>query len=345
MGGGQIATGSLRPARNAFALAGPRHHIFSVGTASFPDSCQAVHFVFNQMIVAMLPVIPKGIIRKVSMRYIAGDKLPDAINTAARLDREEKAWSTIDVLGEFVKERSVAIKSKTESLDVLAAIHTQGLQAAAGLSLKPTSLGLGIDEGFGTDNIREVVARGRDLGIFVNIDMENSPYTDATLRAYRQLRDEGFTNVGLVIQAMLRRSEQDVRSLIGYRPVVRLCKGIYKEAHAIAFTDREEVRANYRKLLRLMVDNNFYPAIATHDDPLIDDARALIRERGLKPDQYEFQMLLGVRENVRRRILGEGHHLRVYVPFGEDWYGYSTRRLKENPEMAGMIAKAVLLGR
>jgi len=301
--------------------------------------------MFNQMIVSMLPVVPKGIIRKVSMRYIAGDKLADAIGTAARLDQQEKAWSTIDVLGEFVEERSVALRSKAESLQVLEAINERNLKAAAGLSLKPTSLGLGIDADFGLDNIREVVARGRDLGIFVNIDMENSPYTDATLRAYRKLRDEGYTNVGVVIQAMLHRSEQDVRALLDYQPVVRLCKGIYREARAIAFTDREDVRANYRKLLRMMLDGGFYPAIATHDDPLIDDARALIRERGLKPDQYEFQMLLGVREGVRRRLLAEGHHLRVYVPFGEDWYGYATRRLKENPEMAGMIAKAVLLGR
>jgi proline dehydrogenase len=304
-----------------------------------------VRLVFNKMIVTMLPMVPKGIIRKVSMRYIAGDKLADAIGTAARLEQQEKAWSTIDVLGEFVQERSVALKSKAESLEVLEAINARQLKAAAGLSLKPTSLGLGIDADFGTDNIREVVARGRDLGIFVNIDMENSPYTDATLRAFRTLREEGYTNVGVVIQAMLHRSEADVRALAEYKPVVRLCKGIYKEARTIAFTDREEVRANYRKLLRMMVDGGFYPAIATHDDPLIDDARALIKERGLRPDQYEFQMLLGVRENVRRRILADGHHLRVYVPFGSDWYGYSTRRLKENPEMAGMIAKAVLLGR
>ncbi len=300
--------------------------------------------MFNRMIVAMLPVVPKAIIRKVSRRYIAGDKLPDAIDTAARLSQQEGAWSTIDVLGEFVQERSVALKSKAESLDVLDAINAQKLHGAAGLSLKPTSLGLGIDEDFGTDNIREVVARGRDLGVFVNIDMENSPYTDATLRAFRKLREEGFTNVGVVIQAMLRRSEDDVRSLVEYKPTVRLCKGIYKEARTIAFTDREEVRAHYRKLLRIMVDGGFHPALATHDDALIDDARALIAERGLAKDQYEFQMLLGVRENVRRRILADGHHLRVYVPFGEDWYGYSTRRLKENPEMAGMIAKAVLLG-
>ena len=301
--------------------------------------------MFNQMIVSMLPVIPRSIIHRVSRRYIAGDRLQDAIDTAARLEQQEKAWSTIDVLGEFVQDRAVALKGKVESLAVLDAIKIHGQQGAAGLSLKPTSLGLGIDEDFGTDNIREVVARGRELGVFVNIDMENSPYTDATLRAFRTLREEGFENVGVVIQAMLHRSEQDVRSLIGYRPVVRLCKGIYKEARTIAFTDREEVRDNYRKLLRLMLDNNFHPAIATHDDPLLDDARALIKERGLGADQYEFQMLLGVREGVRRKILADGHHLRVYVPFGEDWYGYSSRRLTENPEMAGMIAKAVLLGR
>lgn len=301
--------------------------------------------MFNRMIVTMLPVVPKGIIRRVSRRYIAGDTLDDAIATASRLEQQEKAWSTIDVLGEFVTERAVALKSKAESLAVIDAIAARGLTGAAGLSLKPTSLGLGIEAGFGLDNIREVVARGRDQGVFVNIDMENSPYTDATLLAFRKLREEGFTNVGVVIQAMLHRSEQDVLALAEYRPVVRLCKGIYKESRAIAFTDREEVRANYRKLLRLMLDRGFHPAIATHDDPLIEDAQRQIRERGLKNDQYEFQMLLGVRENVRRRLLGEGHHLRVYVPFGEDWYGYSTRRLKENPEMAGMIAKAVLFGK
>ena len=301
--------------------------------------------MFNRMIVTMLPVVPKGIIRRVSRRYIAGDTLDDAITTASRLEQQEKAWSTIDVLGEFVTERAVALRSKAESLAVIDAIATRGLHGAAGLSLKPTSLGLGIDAGFGLDNIREVVARGRDKGVFVNIDMENSPYTDATLLAFRKLREEGFTNVGVVIQAMLHRSESDVLALAEYKPVVRLCKGIYKESRSIAFTDREEVRANYRKLLRLMLDRGFYPAIATHDDPLLEDAQGQIRERGLKNDQYEFQMLLGVRENVRRRLLGDGHHLRVYVPFGEDWYGYSTRRLKENPEMAGMIAKAVLFGK
>jgi proline dehydrogenase len=304
---------------------------------------QAVTTVFNKMIVAMMPMVPKSIIRQISRRYIAGDVLQDAIDTTVRLHREEGAWSTIDVLGEFVEDRGRALKEKNASLAVLQAIDSHQLKHVAGLSLKPTSLGLGIDPAFGTDNIREVVTRGRDLGIVVNIDMENTPYTDATLAVYRRLREEGFTNVALVIQAMLRRSERDVRDLFEYRPTVRLCKGIYREARTVAFVDREEVRANYRKLLRLMLEGGFYPAIATHDDPLIADARALIKERGLRPDQYEFQMLLGVKEQVRRRILADGHQLRVYVPFGEDWYGYSTRRLKENPEMAGMIAKAVLL--
>jgi proline dehydrogenase len=282
-------------------------------------------------------------IPQISRRYIAGDLLQDAIDTTVRLHREEGAWTTIDVLGEFVQDRARALKEKAASHAVLDAIDAHRLQHAAGLSIKPTSLGLGIDPAFATENIRELVARCRDLGIVVNIDMENTPYTDATLAVYRRLREDGFTNVGLVIQAMLRRSEQDVRDLLEYKPVIRICKGIYKEARSVAFTDRDEVRANYRKLLRLVLDGGFYPAIATHDDPLIADAYALIKERGLRPDQYEFQMLLGVKENVRRRILADGHHLRVYVPFGEEWYGYSTRRLKENPEMAGMIAKAVLL--
>jgi proline dehydrogenase len=299
--------------------------------------------MLSRMIVTMLPVVPKVVIRQISRRYIAGDLLQNAIDTTVRLHREEGAWATIDVLGEFVQDRARALKEKDASLAVLQAIDAHKLKHAAGLSLKPTSLGLGIDPAFGTENIREVVTRGRDLGIVVNLDMENTPYTDGTLAVYRRLREDGFTNVGVVIQAKLRRSEQDLRGLCEYRPLVRLCKGIYKEARAVAFTDREEVRANYRRLLRLLLDGGGFPAIATHDDPLVADACALIKERGLRPDQYEFQMLLGVRENVRRRLLADGHRLRVYVPFGEDWYGYSTRRLKENPEMAGMIAKAVLL--
>jgi proline dehydrogenase len=239
----------------------------------------------------------------------------------------------------------MALQEKKDSKAVLDAIEGNSLIGTAGLSIKPTSLGLGLDYDFAYKNIHELATKARDLGIYMRIDMENTPYTDDTLKVYRQLRDEGFDRVGIVFQAMLRRTEQDIKDLMDYRPSIRLCKGIYKEAVDVAWQGKEEVRDNFKSLLRLIVENDMYCAIATHDDPLIDDAMKLIAERGMTSDHYEFQMLLGVRPDRRRDILAAGHGLRVYVPFGEDWYGYSSRRLKENPEMAGMIAKAVLLGR
>lgn len=299
--------------------------------------------MLNNLIVAMMPLVPRGIIRRISSRYIAGDHLEDAVRVTRQLNSEEGAWTTIDVLGEFVENRDRALKEKAESGRVLAAIDSNGLHKMANLSIKPTSLGLGIDEDFAFANISELAQRARGFGLFMRLDMENTPYTDKTLRLYRRLREDGFDNVGIVLQAMLHRCEQDVRDLREYRPSVRLCKGIYREPRHLAWAGRQEVRDSYKRLLRLIVESGMYCGIATHDDPLLADAREVIKAHGLASDQYEFQMLLGVRENVRRQILAEGHHLRVYVPFGEDWYGYSTRRLKENPAMAGMIAKAVLL--
>lgn len=299
--------------------------------------------MFNNLIVACLPLIPRPIVHRISSRYIAGDELSDAIATVRQLHGEEGAWSTIDVLGEFVESREQALADKVASAAVLDAIAASDLLGVAGLSIKPTSLGLGIDVEFAFENIRELALKARDLGIFMRIDMENSPHTDGTLAVYRRLRDEGIDNIGIVLQSMLRRSEQDVRDLVGYRPSIRLCKGIYREPPSEAFQDREEVRDSFKRILRLMVENGMYAAIATHDDPLIADACEVIAAHGLDRDRYEFQMLLGVKERMRREIRAAGHHLRVYVPFGEDWYGYASRRLKENPAMAGMIAKAVLL--
>jgi proline dehydrogenase len=297
--------------------------------------------MFNKLIVACMPLVPRPIIHKISMRYIAGDHLADAIATTRQLNGEEGAWTTIDVLGEFVSDRGRALKEKADSASVLDAIAANDLRGVAGLSIKPTSLGLSLDEDFAYDNIRELALKARDLGIFMRIDMENTPYTDKTLKVYRKLRDEGVDNVGVVLQSMLRRTEQDVRDLLEYRPSIRLCKGIYKEPHEVAWTGREEIRDSFKRLLRLILENGLYCGIATHDDPLIDDAREVIRANGLTPDQYEFQMLLGVKERTRRELLQQGHHLRVYVPFGEDWYGYSTRRLKENPAMVSHLVKAL----
>lgn len=299
--------------------------------------------MLNNLIVAVMPLVPRPIIRKISSRYIAGDGLEDAIRVTQDLHREEGAWTTIDVLGEFVDDRERALKEKAESAQVLDAIDRHGLLGVANLSIKPTSLGLGVDLEFAYANIRELAGRARDYGLFMRLDMENTPYTDKTLQVYRRLRDEGFDNVGIVLQSMLHRCEQDVRDLMDYRPSIRLCKGIYREPRHLAWTGRGEIRDSFKRLLRLILENGMYCGIATHDDPLLEDAHEVIKEFGLTPDQYEFQMLLGVREGVRRSILAEGHHLRVYVPYGEDWYGYATRRLKENPAMAGVIAKAVLL--
>jgi proline dehydrogenase len=300
--------------------------------------------MFNKLVVACLPLVPRPIIRKISSRYIAGDHLGDAIATARRLQADEGAHATIDVLGEFVDSRERALKECADSHAVLDAIAANDLRATAGLSIKPTSLGLSLDEDFGFENIKGLAEKARDLGVFMRIDMENTPYTDATLRVYRRLREDGFDRVGIVLQAMLHRTEQDLRDHLEYRPSVRLCKGIYREDRDVAWHGRDEIRDSFKRLLRIMAEHGLFCAIATHDDPLIEDAYDVIAAHGLGADDYEFQMLLGVKEKMRRQILAAGHRLRVYVPFGEDWYGYSSRRLKENPDMAGMIAKAVLLG-
>jgi proline dehydrogenase len=292
-----------------------------------------------------MPLVPRPIIRGISRRYIAGDLLDDAIATAKQLRTDEGARTTIDVLGEFVTSREQAAFATSESAKVLEAIAAHDLRDVSGLSIKPTSLGLGIDTEFAYRNIRQLATTARDLGIFMRLDMENTPYTDKTLDAYRRLRADGFDKVGIVVQSMLRRTEKDLNDLAEYTPSVRLCKGIYRELPEHAWQGRQEVRDSYKRLLRLMVEKGMYAAIATHDDPLLDDAKEVVAAHGLGPDDYEFQMLLGVREDVRRTILKAGHNLRVYVPFGEDWYGYSARRLKENPAMAGMIAKAVLFRR
>ena len=295
--------------------------------------------MFNQIIVKMMPLVPKGIIHQVAKKYIAGDELSDAVRVSKELHTNGGAMTTVDVLGEFVTTKERALNEKDECLKVLDAIKENNLSTY--LSLKPTSLGLGIDENFGFDNISFIIKKAAESNIFVRLDMENSPYTTKTLNLFKKLRAEGLNNVGVVIQSYLFRSEDDIKELIPYKPSIRLCKGIYRESPEIAFQTKEDVRNNYKKLLRLIIDNGLYIGIATHDDPLINDARDYLDKINLKKEDYEFQMLLGVRDEKRKEILSQGHRLRVYVPFGKDWYGYSTRRLKENPKMAGMIFKAI----
>lgn len=298
--------------------------------------------LFSKLVVASLPVIPKSIVRLVAQRYIAGPSLSDAVATTQAL-MKLGASSTIDVLGEFVTERRRAADETVMSMSVASAIHEHKLDAY--LSIKLTSLGLDLDRDFAFENVTKIVTHAQQLGVFVRMDMENTPYTDVTLDFYRKLRANGFTNVGVVLQAYLRRTEADVRSLLEYQPSVRLCKGIYVESETVAYKDADEIRNSYKKSLRLLVDGGANVRIATHDEQLIVDAESLIRQQSLDPSRYQFQMLLGVREDRRNTLIAAGHPMCIYVPFGDDWYGYSTRRLKENPQIAGYVARAVLTGK
>jgi proline dehydrogenase len=296
--------------------------------------------LLNTLIVKTLPIVPKSIIKAVASRYIAGDSLSDAVRVSKELSTRG-ASATIDVLGEFVTSRDRSLHEWQAASSVLDAIHHNNLEAY--LSVKLTSLGLDINREFGFANVRSLVEKANELGIFVRMDMENSPYTSITLDFYRRLRAEGFENIGIVLQAYMRRSEDDIRSLLPLKPSVRLCKGIYIESPEIAFKQPDEIRTNYKKLLRLLLDNGANVRIATHDDQLIDDAATFVTNNSIDKNQYEFQMLLGVREERRNEIIRSGFGMRIYVPFGSDWYGYSTRRLKENPQVAGYVLKAMFV--
>ncbi|MFC2131472.1 proline dehydrogenase family protein [Bacteroidota bacterium] len=294
--------------------------------------------MLNDLIIKTMPLIPKLLVKKVASKYIAGPQLSDAVRVTQEL-MSENGMSTIDVLGEFVDTKERALHEKEMSSLVIDAVHNNNLHSY--LSVKPTSLGLGIDVDFAYDNISFLVKKSNVLNLVVCLDMENSPYTTKTIDLYKKLRENGFDNLGVVFQSYMRRSEDDIKSLLEYKPPIRLCKGIYKEIPEIAFQEKNEVRDNYKKLLRLIFDNGMYIGIATHDEELLQDALQYISQNNISKDKYEFQMLLGVREKRRNELLEQGHKLRVYVPFGEDWYGYATRRLKENPDMASHIVKAM----
>jgi len=296
--------------------------------------------LLNKLVVSTMPIIPRPIVGRVAARYIAGITLKDAVQKVQALNHSGM-MSTMDLLGEDVKDAAETHQVRDNILSILQSISQNKLDS--NVSVKPTQLGLKIDRELCYKNIRTILEEARKLNNFVRIDMEDAQTTDATLDIYRKLRAERFTNTGVVIQAYLHRSEADVRSLVKEGANIRLCKGIYNESAMIAFKKREEIRNNFLKLLNIILEGGSYVGIATHDDPLIESAYHLIQKMGLKPQHYEFQMLLGVRESRRDQTLKDGHRLRVYVPYGEQWYAYSTRRLKENPYMAWYITKALFV--
>ena len=296
---------------------------------------------FNRMLVTGLPLVPKPVVRRVSSRYVAGETLAEALRVIQDLNGQG-AMATLDVLGEEVSERAMATAAVEEYLRALQEIDR--LKIDSNISIKPTMLGLKIDEGFCHENIARLVETAKGYGNFVRIDMEDYTTTDATLRIYRDLQAR-FGNVGCVLQAYMRRTLSDIDGLPDPGANVRICKGIYVEPRRIAWKGFDTVRANYVQALEKLIARGVYVGIATHDEYLACAAVALIDKHGLKRDQYEFQMLLGVDEELRRILIEGGHRLRVYVPYGRDWYPYSMRRLRENPEVAGHVVKAMLSGK
>ena len=279
----------------------------------------------------MLPAVPKRAVRALASPYIAGPDLEDAVRVVKRLNAEGKL-ATVDVLGEEVATAREASEIARAYHRVLARDENEGLDA--NVSVKLTGLGLGLDYALCRENLAAVVEDARVRGNFVRIDMEDSSTTDSTLRVYRELRDRGCANVGVVLQARLRRTLDDARGLEN----VRLCKGIYLEPDTIAYQDADEIRESFRATLRVLLAQGSYVGIATHDEELIVDALEQIGARGLSREEYEFQMLLGVRPERGDELVRDGHRLRVYVPFGTHWYEYSVRRLQENPKIAGYVA-------
>ena len=294
--------------------------------------------LLNKLIVATLPAVPKPIVRQFANRYIAGEEISDAIHVVKHLNAKGM-MATLDVLGEDIHERGEARAARDTIFKVLDSISKEHLDS--NVSIKLTQLGLKLDREFCLENARHIVQSTCELGTFVRIDMEDSSCTEDTIWIYRKLRKE-FTNVGIVLQAYLRRTQRDAEALMRDGLTnFRLCKGIYIEPEEIAYKDQNEINRNFIRVLETMLKQKAYVGIATHDTELIDASYHLISDLKLQRDQYEFQMLLGVRSELRSNLLKDGHRLRVYVPFGKQWYQYSIRRFKENPQIAGYVFKAI----
>jgi proline dehydrogenase len=294
--------------------------------------------LFDRLVVATLPAVPKAVVRRVASRYVAGATLEDAAAVMAAL-AAEGSMSTLDVLGESVTRKDQTWQARDEYLRALDLIAARRLPA--NVSVKPTAVGLSIDPALALENCTAICRRAADSGIFVRLDMEDTPHTEATLRLALALKSS-FPETGVAIQAYLRRSLTDLDRLIAARMNVRICKGIYIEPRTLAYHDRLTIISNFGTLVEKHLSAGCYAGIATHDEACVRKALATIDRLKLGPDRYEFQMLLGVDPVLRKILLDAGHRLRVYVPYGRDWHAYSVRRLKENPSLARYVVRGFL---
>lgn len=301
--------------------------------------------MINKMIAAMLPYMPKSFVWIFSKRYIAGKKIEDAIRVSKELN-SQGIKITVDLLGEFITKLSEAEKNKLEYLDIIDTFVKEKIEG--NFSLKPTMFGLLIDKEVCYRNIREIVRKAASYNNFVRIDMEDSQCVDLEIELFRRLKAEFPSNVGLVFQAYMKRTLKDMENLLDvHTPEIpvnyRLCKGIYVESPKIAYKKYEEINQHFLEDLEFIFKQGIYPGIATHDKPLVEGAYRLIEKYKVPKNKYEFQMLYGVTPELRQSIVDNGHNMRIYVPFGEQWFAYSTRRLKENPRMAMLIIKALFV--
>ncbi len=293
----------------------------------------------NRFMIAFLEALPKSAVRPFAMHYIAGERLEDAVRVLRELN-SKSLRGTVDVLGENISTREDALQALQVGEEALRVIRRNRLDS--NLSIKLSQFGLKIDEAFCYENMKRILQTAREENNFVRIDMEDSSVTGTTLKIYERLRTDGFENVGVVIQAYLRRSAEDVRRLVGMKANIRVVKGIYVEPEAVAFQDPEEIRRNYLALVKVLLEAKCFAGIATHDALLIRGALGYIQELKAGKSAYEFQMLYGVRPKLRDQIVSSGEGMRIYVPFGEQWYAYSLRRFKENPRVAGYVFRALL---
>ncbi len=301
--------------------------------------------MINKAIASVIPHFPKKFVWIFSKKYIAGETIDDAIKASKSLN-EHGVKVTVDLLGEFITNINQADDNRDQYLRIVDAFQNANIDG--NYSIKPTSFGLLIDPEKCYQNIRSIVALAAKYNSFVRIDMEDAECVDLEMTLYKRLKLEFPLNVGLVIQAYLYRTESDVDKLLKLHSTdsplnFRLCKGIYIESEDIAIKDPKKINDNYLKILDKLLFNGVHVGIATHDKKLIKGALELIKKHNVPKDMYEFQMLYGVTPELRNNIVGEGHDMRVYVPYGKDWFGYSTRRLKENPKMAQHVIKSIFV--
>lgn len=299
--------------------------------------------MLSRTIANILPYMPKKLIWIFSKRYIAGETVEDGLRASRELN-SQGIEVTIDLLGEFIRHPEQAEENKRRYMDLMERFTSTGI--SGNFSVKPTMLGLLIDHEICYGHLRELVEKAALRNNFIRIDMEDSQCVESELNIFRRLAAEFPGHVGLVLQAYLRRTMDDLVSLSKLpapAPNFRLCKGIYVEPPHVAYKDYQEIREHFLEDLEFILKNNIYVGIATHDNYLVNGSFELLKKYRTPRDRYEFQMLYGVTPELRHFIVAQGHRMRVYVPFGKDWFNYSTRRLKENPKIASHIIKALFV--